>query len=286
MKLQTKIGSAIAAILAIALASCGTPVEPDQTVLEVKKTGDGAGFKNARVVEGGSWKDDWNTKNYFISNAIKTYVYTDALTEGRPIPEGLSFKTSDGHLIKLDLAITYTITDPKLFLSQIKAEDESVNSGYLYALAREKVNLIGARLTLANIVSLPGQPKQDTAATFADFHTQLLAALNAESKAYGITISKVSAVNGFKLPPTLADLLAATQQELITIQKNQAKANAESAQIDAQVKTAQSQLVLAKINAEITKVQAASLTQEFVLFTAVQKWNGVLPLGNTTSVGK
>lgn len=260
--------------LSIISVGCGTTPDPGQTIVRVYKVGDQAGFDKATIVTGSYNPNELNAVFYSLSNRISTYVYTNSVNEGKAIDESISFKTSDNFNIKVNVAIAYSIVDPLKFLAVQKNEDEALTS-VLYVLLRDKINNIGNSYLLNDLVNIPGSNKTvNTAKTLTDFQNKVLEEVNKEAKTYGVSVSKITFVNGFYLPPEISDQVLKAQQQIIDIQKQTSLSASKAAQYDNELKAANAKLQLSKAEAQARVLESQGLTPEYIALKAIEKWNG------------
>lgn len=253
----------------------GTLVQPDQTVLRVDRVGDNAGFDKATEVTG-SYRDTADVQHYSVSKRQKNYVFTSSMVEGAPRDESIEFRTRDGFKIKVNLSVSYLITDAKKFIAQLKYEDERFVSEFLYTTVRESVNKIGSRYALNELITIPGQTTKDTSQNLANFQKDVLGELNLSANPVGVTIIKAVAVNGFTPPEEISAQILASQQQIIELQKQTQTASLTSAKIQKEVEAAKSQLQLSKIQAESKRIEVAQITQNYLILEAIKRWNGSL----------
>lgn len=228
---------------------------------------------SAEEVGPGRYWIGFNEDLYLFPTFSQNYVWTQAVTEGSPTDEGLSFQSVEGMDLGADVGITYSIDPTKvsaLFQRYRKGIDE-ITSVYLRNMVRDALVREASSMKVNAIYGTGKNGLMD--AVQNSVRTQVAD--------YGIMVERVYLIGGLRLPP---QVITAINDEISANSKSRQRENEiAQTQFEAQKEReaaegrADAILITAKAQAEANRVLAASLTPEVLQQQGLDKWNGVLP---------
>jgi len=206
-----------------------------------------------------------NSELYLFPTFLQNYSWKD--------DQAITMQTSEGLSIKTDAGITYSIQPDnvvKVFTKYRLGIDEITNT-FLHNMVRDAMNEIASTMTVEQIY---GAQKEV-------FITKVNELVKRQALETGIEVDKIYLVGSFELPATvIASINSKIQasQNAMKVENEVATARAEAQKtiVEAQAR-GQQILINAESQAKANKILADSLTQEFVNYQTILKWNGQLP---------
>jgi regulator of protease activity HflC (stomatin/prohibitin superfamily) len=207
----------------------------------------------------------WNSELFLFPTFLQNYSWKD--------DQAITMQTSEGLSIRTDAGITYSIQPDnvvKVFQKYRLGIDEITNT-FLHNMVRDAMNEVASTMTVEQIY---GAQKE----TFIEHVNKIV---KAEAANTGIEVDKIYLVGSFDLPPTVVNSINAkiqASQNAMKVENEVATARAEAQKtiVEAQAR-GQQILINAESQAKANKILAESLTNEFVQYQAILKWNGQLP---------
>jgi regulator of protease activity HflC (stomatin/prohibitin superfamily) len=214
----------------------------------------------------------WNSELYLFPTFLQNYSWK--------AEQAITMQTSEGLSIRTDAGITYSIQPDnvvKVFTKYRLGIDEITNT-FLHNMVRDAMNEVASTMTVEQIY---GAQKET-------FITKVNQIVKKEALQNGIEVDKIYLVGSFDLPDTvIASINSKIQasQNAMKVENEVATARAEAQKtiVEAEAKGRQI-LINAESQAKANKILAESLTQEFVQYQAILKWNGQLPQMTGNSV--
>lgn len=263
--------------IAIALLAVSTLVACDKVPagnvgVKVFLLGGDKGVDSEELGVGRYWIG-WNEELYLFPTFMQNYEWTADSRPGSETDESLSFQTADGNTATADIGISYSI-DPnrvtEIFQKYRRGVDE-ITDTFLRNMVRDSLVRLASTKSIEYV--------------YGAGKAELIAAVQADVAAQvapiGINIDKIYWLGKIVLPTTIEESInsknAATQkaqQRLNEVQQSKAEADKK---IEEARGEAESLLKIAEAQAKANKILAASLTQEFVQYQAITRWDGVLP---------
>ena len=239
------------------------------------------------VIRGGRYWSGVNWDYYKIPTIEQRSVWTQAVTEGSPTDESISFAGKDGQPVNVDIGIGYIVAEK---------DEDLIKMVKLYGLdldqtidgrVRDSVrNALNMCASTYNVEAIYGEQKQaimDCA----------LNKLQTEYGPNGLNFTRLTLNSEVRLPDKVktameASTAASQEAEMTRRQVEQAKAEGEKTLATAEA-DAQSTLARATAQAQANDLLSKSLTPQVIEQQKldvqrkwVEKWNGVLP---TTALG-
>ncbi len=212
----------------------------------------------------------WNKEMYLFP----TFLQNRSWTAGQAI----TMQTSEGLTITTDAGITYQIEPEnivKVFTKYRLGIDE-ITDTFLHNMVRDAMNEVASRMTVDQIYGL----KKEEFITAVNFIVIKEAADN------GINVDKIYLIGSFVLPPSVMKSINTkieASQNAVKVENEIATSRAEAQKTIVDAKAAAERIIInAESQAKANKILADSLTQEFVQYQAILKWNGQLPTTNAS----
>lgn len=269
MKLYTRIAMAAAIGL---LAAC-SKVPAGHVGVKVHLLGGEKGVDTEELGVGRYWVG-WNEDLFLFPTFTQNHTWTDK--------ERLSFQTVEGLAVSADVGISYHVNPAKVtsvFQKYRKGIDE-ITDIYLRNMVRDA---LVKRASSLGIESVYGAGK-------ASLIEQVQADVAGQTGNIGITIEKIYWVGELGLPETVVGSINAKIQatQMAAQRQNevaQARAEAEKA-VAAAKGEAEARLTLATAEADAIRIKGDALRQNpgVVSLSAIEKWDGKLPVYSSDTV--
>lgn len=246
----------------VTLAACNRyTVEPGYVGVKVNRLGGNKGVQS-EVLTPGRYYLDMNEEVFPFPVFQQNYTWTSNLHEGRPVDESLTIQASEGLGINMDLGISYEIDPAKvsaIFQKYHKGVQELTDI-VLRNAVRDALTVSGSKLTVAEIIG----PKKGELIKSAE------KIVRDEFADVGIKIDKLYLINEMRPPKSVQEALnssiEATQRAIQAENEvRQARAEADKAR------------AIAQGEADANRIKQASISDQLIKYTAVQKWDGKLP---------
>jgi regulator of protease activity HflC (stomatin/prohibitin superfamily) len=261
----------IALLAATTLVACDK-VPAGNVGVKVFLLGGDKGVDSEELGVGRYWIG-WNEELYLFPTFMQNYVWTADSRVGSETDESISFQTADGNVANADIGISYSIDPTRvtdIFQKYRRGVDE-ITDTFLRNMVSDS---LVKRSSDKNIEYVYGAGK-------ASLIESVLKDVQDQVGPLGINVDKVYWLGEIRLDGTIKESInaknAATQkaqQRLNEVQQSKAEADKK---IEEARGEAESLLKIAEAQAKANKILAASLTQEFVQYQAITRWDGVLP---------
>ncbi len=213
----------------------------------------------------------WNKELYLFPTFLQNYSWMGE--------QGIRMQTSEGLSISTNAGITYKINPDNVVkvFQKYRLGIEEITNTFLHNQVRDAMNEVASTMTVEEIYGA----KKDK------FITTVNALVKAEAALNGIDVDKIYLIGSFNLPDTVVDSINAkiqATQNAMKVENEVATARAEAQKtiVEAEAKAKQI-LINAESQAKANQILAASLTQEFVQYQAILKWDGALPQTNASN---
>lgn len=275
--------------LSILLMACGvTNVDPGNVGVEVNRCSGGGVSPNPLPV--GYQFTGPCTDIYEYPTSMQTYVLSHSHTEGSAGDDSINTPSSEGLVLKTDVALSYNVEAAKVpsIYTKFKSDLPGIQNTYIRNFIREGLRNAFSRYTAEQLYA----GKQEAA------RLEVEKFLNDKLRPEGFVITNFS-INSIKMPDAVIHSIEAkvamtqqAQQAENKVRERQAVASQQVAEAEGQAKVllikAESEAAAKKLKADaeayyIKKVNE-SLTQSFVSYTQATRWDGKLPsvtTGNT-----
>lgn len=260
------------ALLAVSTLVACAKVPAGNVGVKVFLLGGDKGVDSEELGVGRYWIG-WNEELYLFPTFMQNYEWTADSRPGSETDESLSFQTADGNTATADVGISYSIDPTRvtdIFQKYRRGIDE-ITDTFLRNMVRDALVRLSSVKTIEYVYG----------AGKADLIAAVQADVAAQVAPLGINIDKIYWLGEIRLPEAIKESInaknAATQkaqQRLNEVQQSKAEADKK---IEEARGEAESLLKIAEAQAKANKILAASLTQEFVQYQAITRWDGVLP---------
>ena len=263
---MNKLKLAGIAVLAVSLTACDrVPAGYRGVIVNLYGSDKGVSEESVGV---GRYYLGWNTEIYLFP----TFLQNRSWTEGQAI----TMQTSEGLTITTDAGITYQIEPDnivKVFTKYRLGIDE-ITDTFLHNMVRDAMNEVASRMTVDQIYGLKKE----------EFITGVNKIVIKEAANNGINVDKIYLIGSFVLPPSVMNSINTkieASQNAVKVENEIATSRAEAQKTIVDAKAAAERIIInAESQAKANKILADSLTQEFVSYQAILKWNGQLPTTN------
>jgi regulator of protease activity HflC (stomatin/prohibitin superfamily) len=266
----------LAGFLLVGLQACEVrKVTAGNVGVKVYLLGGEKGVESEEVGVGRYWLSV-NEDLFIFPTFTQNYTWTKDATEGSPNDESISFGTLEGMSVNSDIGITYRI-DPEMVhnvFQKYKRGVDEITDTFLRNMVRDS---LVEEASTRPIESIYGIGKKD-------LMDAVEASVKAQVQDIGIIVEKVYWIGKLWLPPSVNESI---NMKLEANQKAQMRRNevAEAAaaadkKIEEARGQAESVLLVAKADADAINMKGDALRSnpEILELSAIEKWNGVLPV--------
>lgn len=252
-------------------AFCFSMIKPGYVGVVVDLFGDKKGVEDKELHVGGHFIPPWKDLYRFpIFEQNHTWEGSDCF----------HFQTGEGLAVNAEVGITFHLEPskiPYIFQKYRRGMNEIIHI-FLRNYIRDSLNKAASR---CKIEDLYGKGKE---AFFDEVEHQVKLELNDT----GINISRIYLIGRFNFPPSV---IAALNLKIEAIQRAQQREN-ELREAEAEAKKqiahakgeAECRLLDARAQSDSNRIITESLTNDLIMWRAVNKWDGILPkfVGNGT----
>lgn len=268
-------------LLAGLVGGC-TRIGPGHVGIAVNMAGSQRGVQDLTLKTGWVYYVPGKTAIFEYPTYVQTYVWTKNEKQG--INEEFTFTTQNQMVVSLDVNVSYSLEPSKVPAFYVKFRSDDISQfthGFLRAVARDCFNETGGHYSVEQVMG-------DNAA----FIKEVRACVQGRVINYGINFDQFGII-GAPRPPesiiTAINLKAQAQQIALQKQievtqaeadarKNVAEANGTAGAVIAKAKgDAIATITNANAQAKANRILAASITREFLEYTKLLQWDGVLP---------
>ena len=291
-KIVKFLSTAVAAVVIMSVAGC-TVVEPGYVGIKVNQWGDQRGVEDYPILMGVVGYNPFTSEVYTFPTFQQRIVWSAGEDEGSPTNESITFNSSEGASVNIDVGLALSFDPakvPQIFIDY-KIPAERIVDGYVRDRVRNQLMINASNMKVADIFG-EGQ---------AELIKKAEDGLKAELAPKGIMINDVSFLCRPRVSETVEQSINAViaqkqraieaEQKVMqaTAEANQAIARAEG---EAKVKTVNADAeayqitAMANAQAEANKKLAESISSNLINYEQTKRWNGVLPvtvLGNNAT---
>lgn len=248
------------------LAGCREIVQPGYVAVKVNNYGTNRGVEDYPVLTGAVWYNPFTTSVYEYPTFTQNATWQST--------EKISFNTSDGSRVNVDVGASYTILAdkvPHIFVKHRQTLDH-ITHNYLRNKVRDAINKHSAEYSTIDALGKKSQELLQKA------RKELCDDLEGD----GFVIDTLSFISAPEpedpsVKQSISQVINSTQLALQAENKvQQIKAEAEQEIAKAEGK-AQSILLEAKAQAEANEILAKSLTPDLVRYKMIEVWDGKAP---------
>lgn len=261
-----------AAIGLLCLGAACSKVPAGNVGIKVHLFGAQKGLDHEELGTGRYWIGP-NEELYVFPTFTQTYVWTQDPAEGSPNDESITFQTLNGLSVNADIGISYHIEADQVstvFERYRKGIDE-ITDLYLRNIVRDAFMTVTSKHVITYVY---GEGK-------AAIISEVEELVRKEVEPIGIVVENIYWASDLRLPETVAaslnDKVIATQRAAQR-ENEVAEARAEAQKREEEARgQAAAILRVAEAQAEANRLLGESLTEEVVMYHAIEAWNGELP---------
>lgn len=254
-------------VMAGGLSACDN-VPVGNIGIKVNKLGGDKGVQQETLSPGRYWIG-WNEELFLFP----TFTTTDTYEQKGKVNQEIVFQTQEGMTISADVGVTFAFRPdaiPTLFQKFRKGSDE-ISDIYLRRNIQDAFNTLASNSTLEAIY---GSGK-------AKFIESVEVKVRAEMATLGIDVENIYLIGAIRVPQSVITSINAKMEATQQAQQRQNEVATAKAEADKKIEAArgdaESIRLRADAQAEANRKLSQSLSPALVQYTALQKWDGVLP---------
>lgn len=286
----------------IGLVSSCERVEAANVGILVNLTGSDRGVQNMEIKSGYVFRNPFTQEVVEFPTAVQNVVWTKSTTEGSPNDESITFSSSEGVSLNVDISLSFKIDPLKAaeFYTKFRQTDLMlVAHGYVRNTVREAFNSMGSQMPVQEIYG-SGKNK---------LLNKVLLECKDKLDKDGFVIEQITLNSEMRLPQGIIDSInnsiattqraiaaenkirevVAEQNQKVELAKGEGESRKEAARLNAEAMILEAEgkkkawLIEAEAQANYNKVVGATATPSLIQYKLSEKWNGALPQVSTTS---
>lgn len=208
----------------------------------------------------------WNSELYLFPTFLQNYSWSKE--------EAITMQTSEGLSITSNVGITYQINTDNVVkvFTKYRLGIEEITNTFLHNMVRDAMNEAASTMTVEQIY---GNKKEE-------FMRNVNNIVRESSIKNGIEVDKIYLIGSFNLPATVMESINTkiqASQNAIKVENEVATTRAEAQKTIVEAEARARQIIInAEAQSKANKILADSLSQQFVDYQAVLKWDGRLPV--------
>jgi len=264
------VGVVVLVIFVLVFASL-TTIHPGHVGVSVKKCG-GGGVSPDPIPTGYYWRSLFCEEVVEYPTSVQTLVLAKSPHEGRPEDESITVTSSEGLPVSLDVSLSFTLEPAKVpgIYTKFRNDIDVIAHNFVRQTIREGVQSVFAQFTAEQLYSTKREESRVEVQKF------LADRLGKE----GFNIQQFT-INETRVPDAVVQAINAKVAMIQESQKAEAEVRKTEAEAKQRVAQAQGEAEAKKLSADaeayFNKTVAASITEEYVQYKALEKWNGELP---------
>ncbi|HEY3807052.1 MAG TPA: prohibitin family protein [Kofleriaceae bacterium] len=264
------VGVVVVVVLVVMFATL-TTIHPGHVGVSVKKCG-GGGVSPDPIPTGYYWRSPFCEEVVEYPTSVQTLVLSKSAHEGTPVDESITVTSSEGLPVSLDVSLSFTLEPSKVpaIYTKYRNDVDVIAHNFVRQTIREGVQSVFAQFTAEQLYSTKREESRVEVQKF------LADRLGAE----GFNIQQFT-INETRVPDAVVQAINAKVAMIQESQKAEAEVRKTEAEAKQRVAQAQGEAEAKKLSADaeayFNKTVAASITEEYVQYKALEKWNGELP---------
>lgn len=249
--------------------SC-TMVEPGYEGIKVVKSGGNKGVQNAPIQTGRVWFNPFTTDVVEYPIFTQMVTWTKASTEGSTNDDSISFQSAESTTMNADISFAYRIKSGfagKIFMKYKCDDIEDLTWKNMRSWVRDAITLAAPGYSTIDIM---GTKK-------AEVLNRAIEILNSRLNDDGFEIDTLAFVGEIRvdanIEKSINNVIQSTQDAIAA--ENRVKVS--TAEANQAIEAAKGDLEVAKMKAEANRILQQSLTEAFLRYKAIEKWDGVMP---------
>jgi regulator of protease activity HflC (stomatin/prohibitin superfamily) len=269
------VGIVVLVLFFVMFASL-TTIQPGHVGVSVKKCG-GGGVSPDPIPTGYYWRSLFCEEVVEYPTSVQTLVLSKSPHEGKPVDESITVTSSEGLPVSLDVSLSFTLDPAKVpsIYTKFRNDIDVIAHNFVRQTVREGVQSVFAQFTAEQLYSTKREESRVEVQKF----------LGDRLGNEGFNIQQFT-INETRVPDAVVQAINAKVAMIQESQKAEAEVRKTEAEAKQRVAQAQGEAEAKKLSADaeayFNKTVAASITEEFVQYKALEKWNGELPqmMGN------
>lgn len=248
-------------------------IEPGWVGVKVNYWGGDKGTPSS-LLRGRVPYNKWTTRIYEFPTFTQNVVWTEDINEGSPTDEAISFNSSEGEILKADVALSYSIKEefiPTIF-QELRQDAKYITHYYMRSKVRDCITRHAGKY---KAIEMLGEKREQLL-------IEVLNDLKEELEPKGFTFDMLAFVGKIQVSERVKQSISATiesSQKAIEAQNKVKQIEAEANQAVAKAKgEAEATLARANAEAEANTAITKSLSPELLSYKAMDKWDGKLPM--------
>jgi regulator of protease activity HflC (stomatin/prohibitin superfamily) len=264
------VGVAVLVLFIVMFASL-TTIHPGHVGVSVKKCG-GGGVSPDPIPTGYYWRSLFCEEVVEYPTSVQTLVLSKSPHEGRPVDESITVTSSEGLPVSLDVSLSFTLEPSKVpaMYTKFRNDIDVIAHNFVRQTVREGVQSVFAQFTAEQLYSTKREESRVEVQKF----------LGDRLGSEGFNIQQFT-INETRVPDAVVQAINAKVAMIQESQKAEAEVRKTEAEAKQRVAQAQGEAEAKKLSADaeayFNKTVAASITEEYVQYKALEKWNGELP---------
>jgi regulator of protease activity HflC (stomatin/prohibitin superfamily) len=278
------ITTLFACVTVLAITGC-TRIEPGYVGIKVNQSGSEKGVENYPQQTGWVFYFPLTTRVYEYPTFQQNVIWCEAVTEGSPTDEAISFNCKGGAAIKADVSMSGRFVNEQIPHTFVKFRTDPFHiiHGYLRNEVRDALGRIASKYDPMEIIG------EKRGAFLDEVKTEVKARTGTWWEVDYITFANKLHVDE-KIEAAINSIIAQKQQTSaseLKVQQTKAEADQAAAKAEGEKRVkianaegeAQSIMLKAKAQADANTVIAESLVKNPLVLQsiALDKWNGILP---------
>ena len=269
------VGIVVLVLFFVMFASL-TTIQPGHVGVSVKKCG-GGGVSPDPIPTGYYWRSLFCEEVVEYPTSVQTLVLSKSPHEGKPVDESITVTSSEGLPVSLDVSLSFTLEPAKVpaMYTKFRNDIDVIAHNFVRQTVREGVQSVFAQFTAEQLYSTKREESRVEVQKF----------LSDRLGNEGFNIQQFT-INETRVPEAVVQAINAKVAMIQESQKAEAQVRKTEAEAKQRVAQAQGEAEAKKLSADaeayFNKTVAASITEEYVQYKALEKWNGELPqmMGN------
>ncbi len=271
MKIASAAILLVLGLLGVVLYAKLEYVPPGHVGVSVQKCG-GGGVQQAPIPTGYYWRALFCEEVVRYPVSLQTLVLAKIRNEGQPVDESITVTSSEGLPINVDVSLSFTLDTPKvpLMYQKFRNDLDHIKHMFMRQTVREGLQETFAKFTAEQLYSTK---RQEARVDVQKFLSDRLGADGFIVQQFTLNETRVpeQVVNAINGKVAMMQEAQKSEQE---VRKSRALADQAVAQAEGQ---ARAKRALADAEAYYNTTVAKSLSNDYVQYKAIERWDGKLP---------
>ncbi len=265
------VAGLVLVVIAIVMFASLTTIHPGHVGVSVKKCS-GGGVSPEPIPTGYYWRSLFCEEVVEYPTNVQTLVLSKSPHEGRALDESITVTSSEGLPVSLDVSLSFTLDPAKVptIYAKYRNDIDVIAHNFIRQTIREGVQSVFAQFTAEQLYSTKREESR----------LEVQAFMTSKLGVEGFVVQQFT-INETRVPDAVVSAINAKVAMIQESQKAEAQVRKTEAEAKQRVAQAQGEAEAKKLSADaeayFNKTVAASITQQYVEYKALEKWNGELP---------